>query len=425
MFSTIQSLFNGFAGKLYGESAKLVWLLLVTFLAGWAATFFAGWVSFPSYYALLEHLPGARIIAICFTAGIAGFIYFSLAYLSGYCIEHWMNSPVRNYTALGAKIIAIAALVFLAVDFYMNMQGKEYRAEEAAGTAQTFTYQTDPAHTKRLEADRSKLDELTTCKIGGLSWIDPETGRCYLNQSGKKMQKELTASIRRVEQADSTARARFIADLDTSNQDRDEREASLKATLRNAVYGVYLFVLMFCIVQAYIVESMQIRGYAEGSGSAAGQVKAQEGKIGFATGQHRGRSDALDAQIEELKKLLNDAAEEMKNGPENRAEIGYAKTGSNPGETYPVLGGQKTGSHTFQKEIHASNQNPVFTRHHQPVEYRGINEKKYQKYVKVAQAYLKANERYNKAAIARQAGISESAGKRYFKVAIARQDIPA
>ena len=261
MFDTLKSLWVGFSGSLgeHGEARKLVWLLLVAFLAGWLAAVFAAWISYPSYYSTISYLPKAQIIGWAFTLGIAGFLYFVLSYLSGFLVERWKRIPVsqRNYTALGARIFAVCAVLFLCVDMYMNLQGSEHRAKEAAGEIERYTYQTPPETVNRLEGYRAKLAEVEGGKIGGYGWRDPKTKIFWLNTSGKRAAADLRASIRRTEQNDSTTQAAFLADIEQANNEKKQIERKAQSTLKNAVYGVYVLIFLLGIVQGYIVETIQ------------------------------------------------------------------------------------------------------------------------------------------------------------------------
>lgn len=261
MFDTVKALWAGFSGELEAtkEARKMVWLLLLTFLAGWISTAFAGWISFPSYRAAIAYLPGANYIALAFTTGIAGFLYFALAYLSGFFVERWRGTPetLRNYQKLGARIFGVAACLFLVVDVYMNLQGTTHRAKDAAGSVATFTYQTPEARQKEISSDRATLTQLQAGELGGYGWRNPQDGIYYLNNSGKRYQRELSGNIRRLQLADSTDRAASLADVEAHNVARTETEAMATEALKNAVYGVYVLVLILCIVQAYITEAIQ------------------------------------------------------------------------------------------------------------------------------------------------------------------------
>jgi hypothetical protein len=264
MFDTLKALWLGFSGSLsgYGEARRLVWLLLVAFLAGWLATVFAAWISFPSYYSTISYLPGSMVIGWAFTLGIAGFLYFVLSYLSGYLVERWKRiTPARrNYTALGARIFTVCAILFLCVDMYMNLQGSEHRAKEAAGNREKFTYQTPAETADMLAGDKEKLTGIEAGKVGGYGWRDPKTGIFWLNTSGKRAAADLRGSIRRAEQSDSTARAAFLADIRAANSEKAAIEGKAQSTLKNAVYGVYILIFLLGIVQGYITETIQAAG---------------------------------------------------------------------------------------------------------------------------------------------------------------------
>lgn len=260
MFDTIKCLWLGFSGRLSHEkeSRKMIWLLLASFLAGWLATLFAAWVSFPAYRAMIDFLPDAEMIAAAFTFGIAFFIYFDLAYVGGFLVERWKAVPghLQTYTALGFRILFLAGIIFLVADFYMNKTGATYRADEAGGEMISFHYTTPQAVVAQLKQDRERLQGIENGTIGGYGWQD-EAGRWRLNRTGKKMAADLRQSIRRTEQKDSTLQARHILDVTRENTRLEQIKHKAGKTLRNGVYGVYVFIFLLCIIQAYIVETIQ------------------------------------------------------------------------------------------------------------------------------------------------------------------------
>jgi len=259
MFDTLKCLWAGFSGELesYGEPRKIIWLLLFTFLAGWLTTAFAGWISFPSYRSAISFLPFADYVSLFFTSGVAGFLYFALAYIGGWAVEKWRISPAPNYTLLGARILGAATVVFLVVDMYMNYQGTTHRAKEVAGEVVQYTYKTPAERQGQMGTDRETLQQLQAGKLGGYGWRDPRTGIYHLNNSGKKYQRELSGNIRQLMLADSTDRAAFLTDVAALNQERTETRTLTEDALKNAVYGVYVLVFILCIVQAFIVETIQ------------------------------------------------------------------------------------------------------------------------------------------------------------------------
>lgn len=258
MFDTANNLWNGLLGKFKDndEGRRLIWLLLIVFVSGWVVTAFAAWLSFPAYLSLVQYFPGAVQVAIGFTGVVAIFIYFALAYLSGYAVQSWKRVSRKSYSGLGARIMGISAILFLVVDFYMNMTGKDVRATEAAGAVAVFSYTTPAADLQTIQAAQTKLSEIEAGNVGGYGWRDPKTGIFWLNKSGKSAAADLRATIRRTQQADSTSRAAFLADQAIANQQRGQIEASAKATLTKAVYGVYVLVGILCIVQAFINETL-------------------------------------------------------------------------------------------------------------------------------------------------------------------------
>lgn len=290
MFDTIKALFAGFTGRLepFPEARRLVWLLLVTFGFGWLAAAFAAWVSYPAYRALIEYLPGAARIAAAFTGGVAAFLYFSLAYLAGYLVERWRGvaPAARDYTVLGARILAAAAFLFLAADVAMNLQGADVRAADVVADAEPPKLQ----GSADAEALRARIASIEAGNVGGYGWKD-DAGRWHLNKSGKAAIRAAAASIRRAEYADSL-RAATALQLWQGEQGKAESiRTRARKTLRGAVYAVYVVMFVLCIVQAYAVETMQAAagtsgraGFASIPGRELADVPGVAPVVGYAPG---------------------------------------------------------------------------------------------------------------------------------------------
>lgn len=91
------------------------------------------------------------------------------------------------------------------------------------------------------------------------------------------------------------------------------------------------------------------------------------------------------------------------------------KVNESPGNFTPNQGENLT---IEKKEIHLNNTHPKFTKRVQPDEYRGINEQKYSKFLKVANQVLAEKGRYVKAEIVKKSGLTKPTVTRYMKLAI-------
>jgi hypothetical protein len=318
MFDTIDAIWAGLSGRLkeLPRARKIVWVLILAFLAGWAATAFAAWISYPSYFSLIDFIAHADIAALCFTAAIAGFLYFALAYCAGFLNERWMSIPPeeRDYYALGFRIFFVACALFLYIDFQMNMNGAEVRAKDAAGAIVTYSYQTPEAVNARLLSDRQKLDDIEGGKVGGYGWRDPRTGIFHLNQSGKRAARSIRESIRIAQQSDSTDRAAFLSDQEVLNRNREVKETRIHQTLRGAVYGVYFLIFLLCIVQAYCVELIQQeQKILKGGRPARAEPKHNPGVLSRLKGWWQGTPEPA----------VMTAGTEPEEPPKKRRPIGY------------------------------------------------------------------------------------------------------
>ncbi len=258
------------------KAKKLFWVLVLAFFAGWVCTAFAAWISYPSYLGLIDFLPDPGWKAMVMTSAVAGFLYFALAYVAGFLVEVMYPVPMqdRNYTPLAFRILGIAAALFLWVDYEMNMRGAEQRADSAAGTVATYTYETPQETRTRLGEAITSLKRIESGEVGGYGWRDPKTGVFHLNQSGKRAAQDIRNQMRRIEQADSTAQAVMVADQVAFNSRRAEREEKIHQTLRGAVYGVYVFIFLLSLVSAYCVEEVQLamKGYVKPASQKGGML---------------------------------------------------------------------------------------------------------------------------------------------------------
>ena len=390
MFDSISCLWKGFSFKLreYRQAEKVVWILFVVFITGWLTTAFASWVSLPAYLSMTNNLPYAFYVAMFFTIGIASVIYFMLSYLAGYCVEIWLSvdKKLRDYTTVGARIFLACTVVFLSADAYMNWKGREVRAKENSGTKQNFAYQMSATDAEDLKTYKKDLKDLLAGKLGGYGWRDPKTKIYHTNRSGKKYQREISSNIRRIQQSDSTKQAQYIISMNANNKLVDDTELRLKSTLGNAVKGVYAFMLMLCIAQAFCVETIQRK---------AAPV------FGKTSGGSSGRSSAKSSP----KLSINPKHVFRKMGLANSAITPPIKSATNT------------------RQLHQSKA-PNFSKNNQPVLPRGIDKSKYKKLVKYYHKIpLKKDGKPNILALSNKTGIARATVSNYIDIAINRGDI--
>ncbi|MDW3651803.1 MAG: hypothetical protein R8P61_32290 [Bacteroidia bacterium] len=381
MFDTIKCLVAGFTLQLsaYRKAEKVVWILLVVFLTGWLTTAFAAWVSQPAYLAMTNSLPYAFELSMFFTIGIASVLYFMLSYLAGFCVEIWLSVPKadRDYRPVGAKIFLGCALLFLSADLYMNWKGREYRADENAGAKQVFSYTMSESDQADIKKHHHALSKLLGGNLGGYGWKDKQ-GLYHLNQSGKKYQRELSSSIRRIQQSDSTKQAQFISSMNANNKLINDTKQRIKDTLGNAVKGVYAFMLMLCIAQAFCVENIQ-----------------REAAAVFAKSGAR-LSVKLPIKSKHVKRKMAVADRAIS----------------------PTVKSDKNTRHFGQSK------HPEFSSKIQPPLPRGIDKKKYKKLVKYYHRIpAKADGSPNKSALSNKTGIARTTIGKYIHIALERADI--
>jgi len=79
--------------------------------------------------------------------------------------------------------------------------------------------------------------------------------------------------------------------------------------------------------------------------------------------------------------------------------------------------------HSYQREIELNNAHPKYTQKVQPDIYRGIDQRKYSKLVRIAKKVLGEKGTYNKSLIARKVPMSRTTVTRYLNVALEKGDL--
>lgn len=290
MFDTLRAIWAGLTGKLehVQEARKLVWLLLLCYLAGLALTAFAAWVSFNSYYKVVSWLPAAEYLSWAVTIMVAFVMFFLLAYLSGYVMERWMGVPApdRDYGVLGARICLVAAICFGVIDYRMNLQGGQVIVKESAGTvaAPDFTAIAQ-GQASGIEADRKMLQDLQAGRLGGYGWRDPKTKTYHLNDNGKLLGRRLTASIERQQALIERQAAAAEAEWQQAEADREQYLKTNNQVVTFMVQYVYALMLLICFMTAWMVETIQ-------------RLAGTTGKRGYTAPTPQGRGTQRDRDLD-------------------------------------------------------------------------------------------------------------------------------
>lgn len=129
---------------------------------------------------------------------------------------------------------------------------------------------------------------------------------------------------------------------------------------------------------------------------------------------HKGDVESS-AELNRLKREL----EELKRSINSQGEKGEIRGVSSQGES-------STHTHEKTREIHLNNSHPKFSNRVQPDQYKGIDEKRYKKFVNVAKSVLDEKGRYVKAEIQRRTKFDKNTVNKYLKLAIeVRNDLTA
>jgi hypothetical protein len=314
MFELFKSVAAAFGGRLSEapEARKLVWLMLVTLFFGGCCVFFVAYVSYSRYRAVAGFLPGADGVAICFTVGIALFMYYASSHVSAFAIELWLRG-VSRLAWQGAVLIAIAGLLVGVIDYRMNVDGAQDVALASVGeTAAVDEAALVKPFAESIAALESRIAEVKQKYYWkGKLYFEPypvtrhslatwSLDTAKVNQLDRQIavQEELKAA------ALGDARERYAGEKSRRSELRD----TTHARLRVAVRGVYFLQFLLTLVLAFIL--LQMDDALRGSDGRTAGVKPGKQNIGFGTAAvpssaDRNRIERLQHEIEMLKNSQN------------------------------------------------------------------------------------------------------------------------
>lgn len=296
MFDTWKSIFAGFSGKLkdYSEARKLVWLLIITGFFSLCCVFFAAYVSFSRYRDLAGILPGADIVAICFTVGIAGFIFFASSYIALFTAEIWIYGET-NLSGARAITFFCVGLVVAIGDYHMNIDGAYDVAQKAVGQLeQVNEEQIRSRYASEIKTEETRLSDLLGGKLGGYGWKNTKTGVYHLNNSGKKFQRSISQNIERLRVQEAKAIDDERQRINRDNSEKTQRKDQTHSRLLVVVRSVYIIQFFLCLVMALIGVSM-----SEAMGENVPSKKSKKAKVSLIGFKNKEDDEPSQAETEE------------------------------------------------------------------------------------------------------------------------------
>lgn len=175
-----------------------------------------------------------------------------------------------------------------------------------------------------------------------------------------------------------------------------------------------------------------------------GQVVDEERKIGFRhnlispKSHKRTEPPGREDQEEKLLRIWKEIEERLEKLEQEKSDQHTAQSSAQSEQKFNNSIDQKTVQRSaqkspgflsnkehWQKEIELSNAHPEYTRKVQPDIYRGIDQQKYRKFVRIAKKVLGEQGTYNKSLIARKVPMSRNTVSRYLNVAFEKGDLIA
>ena len=286
MFDLIRSIFAAFAGKLraFPEARKLVWPMIIALFFSGCCIGFVAYVSYSRYLDMAGFLPGAPTIALCFTVGIALFMFFTFAVITTFTVEVWIKRSSR-FSWQGIMIFAIAALVVGLVDFQMNMDGVSEVARKSVGSVQEVN---EEAIIERYTSSVQPLQAKIAKIMSKYTW----KGKTYFKPSKYHPEKEWRQDTLLVHSAQRQI-TKFenlkIAALQTAREkynrkvgEKDNQESLTENRLTKAVYGVYFVQFLLALVIAFCAVKMDEA--LDRNLSPTPYKRGSKNPIGFETG---------------------------------------------------------------------------------------------------------------------------------------------
>lgn len=437
MFEFIIDLFKAIFKSIFGDSQQRKTAGAVAFLTLLAITFgaFTAWVSQPRYKDILFGLTDGHAWAI--SIAIACGMSFGITKLS-----YDLYRSIQTGRKLPSNFVPLLILILLVgtFDCVKNFEGSEDRArfsteidKYANGTEKPYV-----SEIAKLEAEKKQILRQYTWK-GNLDFRPKPYSRhtASTHRMHKDRMNQIEGSIKDYENKQT-------AEINEYNSLREERNRYGKKKSDKAHTGLWWMSLSVYFLQIiigyFLVGAMdELDGERDGELSfgksnrgiisalkekfspSPATAEKESGQIGFKTvkpetlePEKLGNSAGENGGI--LREILR-GIEELKSGENERGKGVANSPGFRPAKSTHVEVQKST--------VDLGNSAPEFSRVNQPTEYRGIKEKEYRKFLRVAQEIRSHEGRYNRTAIARKWLKNEDRKKvgRYLKAAFERGDL--
>lgn len=359
--------------------------------------------SFSKYSAFL----GSEQWGFMATVTIAIFMFL----LTGFISKEYALSTFGKGSKKPVPILIFFTLLTVVLgygDYWVNSAGANEIAKTNAGDINTIDFNS------LTSSEDSQLEEISKNKTaltsGSLGWKYGWTDKkkiYHLNETGKKYLADLNSKESRLLNLKENKVNQSTVETNTLNADIMEKRNVLSTMFYYIVIYVYVIMLFASylseVIQLKILENDEIeivksdvKTDKPNLQKIEGEpLQASGGKMGFQQGYKMEKQPKQPLQVD-MDKLAEIVVKKMADKDVNIPR----------------------GKHTKEKEIVLGNTHPKFTVKVQPDTYRGIDERKYKKFVKIAKKVLREKGKYNKSEIQRLSGISRPTINDYMKVAL-------
>lgn len=483
MFDQLTVISAALTGKLREAPTlrKWFWVFLGAIVFALLVLSYNSFMSLNFYQEMLERFTSwdNSFLPITVTVIIAILAYFLISSVTATLLDYIAG---RKYKTDGHEPMFYAAIIglvaLLALDIYANLQGVDFVAFETTeevmdNPLDNISASFDARRTSIHEQFKPRISDLENkiarirdmkkaakaghnqvCKsqcpyqlgTGAVHWDGAITK--YGHRLIKQLETQKTAIASSYQGELSSIRETETDQRETAKDDysRDKARYDLNVHTkqsghRKLVYFAYALAFLLTIIinhysdQAILAiypnrEAELIAAYETKADRVSAMTAAQKAKYQFGNEQ-------TTQMLQQLLSLLNE--KDHPPLPYRESNIGFQspdKSGGqsrvpkkNRGHESPGKMGEKSQSRgvkvdrMYQTEIDVSKDHPKFSTFLQPDVYRGIDEKKYLQFIKIAQQ-VKANYgRYVKWRIADLTSFSKNTVTKYMKVALEREDL--
>lgn len=406
------------------------------------------WLSFPAYFAMVPNPDPEKVWYIC------GFVALAMFYATSTIGMHIAEKSMGQEPVIDSRTIGFVFVVFAVIggfDTYKGYQvGAKVRAEEVFQEQAFEEAGYEKPYQDQIETLTAEIRRLNEDKV---MW----QGKWTVRERSSRLAGRKSAEL-------SELQAKQVAAIEDQRQLHSKRQANISQRRAEGTRTLEGVALILYVVQIFLAIPLGIfavkwdlmDGVRDGRNAQANKTPRERGPgiltrmrnwanrpapspqpsaqetqrqpVGYPrppkTGNSDGESQGPQMGIPQARQQGKSPGDfSPGKSPAESSPDPYPKSPLQSPLQSPATGPQDSPREIQTRKIIEMNSAPKFSKRVQPDEYAGIDEKKYKRFVVLAQAVLNEQGRYNITQISNRARMDPKTIRKYLDVAIRKGDL--